>query len=46
MKSTNGRKEKLDIYSNEASGTILEFGSVFKEASRNFPFIFLFKKAD
>jgi hypothetical protein len=40
QKSTNGREENFDA----TSGTIFRI-SVFRVASRNFPFIFLCKKA-
>jgi hypothetical protein len=36
---TNGREEKLERYSDAE-----QLVSVFQEASKNFPFIFLFKK--
>ncbi len=44
-KSANAREEKVDWNSDAASRTIFRIVNVFKEASRTFPFIFLFKKA-
>jgi hypothetical protein len=44
-KLTNGREEQLNKNSDAASGTIFRIGKTFKEASKNFLFIFLFKKA-
>jgi hypothetical protein len=39
---SSDKGEKLDRNSDVALGTILEFVRVFKEASRNFKFLFLF----